>query len=292
MDSIAAMNHKSRNQPKYNAHPDKSNLIQPYFRNENPNVKIYLHTVEYCKKARFPVYKPLKYYYDNEEFSSNVLLKPATFASKPLVLVENIDSFDMARKIHFSINSTNKDHQQVLVLNLASDTKSGGGVQNGARAQEEDLYRKSNYFEANDPKLYPLETSAVIYSPLVHIIKDSSYNLLEEPCGVSCLAVAALRNPKLTTVGRALTYEKQMDRYVMQEKIEMIFKVAIKHGHTNLVLGALGCGVFNNPTEDVALMFKNALEKYAYYFERIGFAILAPAGNHNFNIFHRVIMNV
>ncbi|XWV25705.1 hypothetical protein QJ857_gp0031 [Tupanvirus soda lake] len=251
---------------------------------DNPLVSIYQHTIEYCRKEHFPVYRPCKYDFASSDFSDDVILsKVVPFENPAMVLVENIDSFDMARKL-------NNTDTKVMVLNLASDVSSGGGVVRGAKAQEEDLYRKSNYFEANSQNLYPLKNTEVVYSPLVHVIKDRNYKLLQTPYPVSCLAVAALRKPRLNKLPNGKdTYFFQSEKEIMQDKINMIFKVAIKHGHSDLVLGALGCGVFCNPNEEVALMFKNALNKYGHYFKRIGFAILSGSGNTNFDIFKNII---
>lgn len=251
---------------------------------KNPYISIYQDTVTHCVNCKFLVHEPLKYNYDSDEFTNdNFLAQYVPFDKLAKILVENIDSFDMARNMNSKV-------ERVLVLNLASDISPGGGVESGARAQEEDLYCKSNYFEANSRNLYPLRISEAIYSPIVHIIKDKTYKLLQEPYPVSCLAIAALQNPKLKILSEGkITYSNEKDMKIMQNKIDMIFKVAIKHGHKMLVLGALGCGVFNNPTEEVANMFKKSLNKYAPYFKTIGFAILCGPSNPNFTIFQNVI---
>jgi len=43
----------------------------------------------------------------------------------------------------------------------------------------------------------------------------------------------------------------------------------------NLILGAFGCGAFNNPPKLVAEIFRKLLidERYAMYFEKVVFAI-------------------
>lgn len=251
----------------------------------NQLIAIYKHTIDYCIKKRFPVYKPIKYQYDLEDFNDNKILSTQMAnldpTDQPKIFVENIDSFDMAIKM-------GKDN--ILILNLASSKKSGGGVINGAKAQEEDLYRKSNYFEANNQNMYPLDVFDVVYSPSVHIIKNSSYKLLNQSYRVSCLAVAAIHNPKLILSDELeLVYGRKIDMEIMQNKIDMIFKVAIKHGHKYLVLGALGCGVFHNPPKVVADMFKKSLDKYANYFDMIVFAILSTQSNDNYNIFKDIL---
>lgn len=59
------------------------------------------------------------------------------------------------------------------------------------------------------------------------------------PFQCSFIAVAGLRKPNLKN-GKY----NSIDRELMRKKIEMIFKTTIIYGHTNIVLGALGCGVF------------------------------------------------
>ena len=251
-----------------------------------PLIRVYQHTLKYCENDRFPRIPSTKYNYLDVEFSDDKFLeKYVSLAVPPKIMVENIDSFEMAIKIY---GSTNNDINP-LVLNLASDYKPGGGVGSGAKAQEEDLFRKSNYACVLDKGMYPLKTEEVVYSPSVFIIKDNVYDLLKVPVEVSCLAVAALRNPKITTSNGQEKYFRQIDAEVMQNKIDMIFKVALRHGNLDLVLGALGCGAFHNPPDDVANMFRKSIEKYGKYFRTIGFAILSKKDNPNYEIFNKII---
>jgi uncharacterized protein (TIGR02452 family) len=259
-------------------------------------VSVFRDTVNYCKKINFALQPAIKYDQFDTEFLENEFLEgKIAFDGQPIIFVDNIDSFDMAIKI-------GETNSPILVLNLASSSTSGGGVRRGARAQEEDLYRKSNYFEANSQDLYPMTMTQVIYSSLVHIIKNSNYQLLKKPFIISCLAVAAIKNPPIiksndnddnnnNNDNNDIKYAKDSDKKIMQEKINMIFKVAIKHGHTNLVLGALGCGVYKNPNREVAVMFRNSIDTYGKYFERIGFAVLSDRNNTNYKIFKEIITN-
>ena len=47
---------------------------------------------------------------------------------------------------------------KVCALNMASHKRPGGGVENGARAQEECLFRCSNLFDVVSKDFYPLNT--------------------------------------------------------------------------------------------------------------------------------------
>ena len=58
----------------------------------------------------------------------------------------NADSYTLARKRteQFSYELNRKGAKPILVLNLANPVNPGGGVRRGAKAQEEDLCRKSS----------------------------------------------------------------------------------------------------------------------------------------------------
>lgn len=76
----------------------------------------------------------------------------------------------------------------------------------------------------------------------------------------------------------------------MQNKIDMIFKVGIKHDHKQLVLGALGCGVFNNPTEEVAKMFKNPWTIIPIILPELASLFYPVQKNLNFEIFKKILI--
>lgn len=79
----------------------------------------------------------------------------------------------------------------------------------------------------------------------IHYNKINLNNIFQ----VDMLAMSALYNPitvggKLSKSDYYLTFTKY---YLTFTKIDNIFKFAISNSNTNLILGALACGVFNNP---------------------------------------------
>ncbi len=163
-----------------------------------------------------------------------------------------------------------------IVLNMANRKIPGGGVESGAGAQEECLFRSSNYALSLYPmrKYYPLDQNyGGIYSPAVTVFRGSEsngYPLLEKPFKVSFVAVAGLNRPHLIN-GKYNAIEKQG----MINKIRTILNIAAIHGHTILILSALGCGAFRNPPEEVAKLFKEELNSDIYNgrFSKVIFAI-------------------
>jgi len=92
------------------------------------NILIYQHTLNYCTKKKFPIELPIKYSSSDLEFNDNIFLADKPMFDNPAnIFVDNIDSFEMAIKMHRSDNIP-------LVLNLASDITPGGGVLHGALA--------------------------------------------------------------------------------------------------------------------------------------------------------------
>ena len=52
-----------------------------------------------------------------------------------------------------------------------------------------------------------------------------------------------------------------------------ILDCAVKEKCDVIILGAFGCGVFQNPVNIVAQVYKNLLKNYLYSFENVEFAI-------------------
>ena len=260
-----------------------------YGNRSNPSSKpfanIYFDTQQYCNQHFNRRIKEQSICYDihNIEQHDNVI--GVYNDGEPVIEVQNMDTLDAAEKLLNDNNSA-----KILVLNMASDYKPGGGVASGKTAQEECIFRRTNAFMTHPEEWYPLESSDVILSPSVTIVKDSYHQLLPQmdQKNVGMIAVAALRKPKLNGLAK---YYYDEDRLLMSTKIESIFKIAIIQNFDTLVLGALGCGVFNNPPEEVAQIFKSMIITYGKHFKRIVFAVLCvkPKDYDNFRIFENIL---
>jgi uncharacterized protein (TIGR02452 family) len=65
---------------------------------------------------------------------------------------------------------------------------------------------------------------------------------------------------------------------------------AAAKGADILVLGAFGCGAFQNDPEVVAKAYKTALEVFPKVFKQIEFAVYCPpTGSRNYDVFKKVI---
>jgi len=174
--------------------------------------------------------------------------------------VHNMDTIDCALL-----------YEKPLVLNLADDIYPGGWVNIGSSAQEESLFRRTNYHLTLTKNLYPIGKNDIIYSPNITILKTSRLELYTEPFPqMDFIACPAIKYPLLEDDG-SLSEE---DSEILEMKIKTILQVAIKYGYKAIVFGAMGCGAWQNPTEDVANIFKNVLHRYDGLVQNYVFAIL------------------
>lgn len=191
---------------------------------------------------------------------------------KTFIGVYNADTFDIAKAaIASGLNP--------LVLNMANHITPGGGVRNGACAQEECLFRRSNYFATLTKELYPLKDDEIIYSPDVTVFKSSEYKQCT-PWKCSCMASAALRR----TPAHSELYN-EAEHKSMLLKIKMMFHLAVLNGHDSMILGAFGCGAFHNPPAEVCNIFEEVILEYDGYFKEIVFAVMSRDDNPNYDVF-------
>ena len=190
--------------------------------------------------------------------------------------------------------------ERVAVLNFANAYHPGGGVEQGAMAQEECLCRSSNlyaaltcqyvltnYYKRNSRSRGPFGTDSVVYSKGVRVFKsdDAIPIPIEKAFDVDVITCAA---PYFNRT--AGTYNYAQYDTIFYSRIKNILEVAIGNDVDVLVLGAFGCGAFNNPPELVSDVFRRLLVKegYCHCFRTVVFAI-KPDGKNNFEIFHDVL---
>ena len=178
------------------------------------------------------------------------------------------------------------DGYRTAVLNFANAYSPGGGVAHGAMAQEECLCRSSNlyaalkmrylwrnYYKWNEKHTGDMGTDAVIWSPGVTVFKsdDAIPVLLEESFQVDVLTCAA---PYYDTRKKHPVTPERL-REVFDSRIRNILEVAASREVEVLILGAFGCGAFNNPPELVASSFREQLmdRGYGKFFRKVVFAI-------------------
>jgi uncharacterized protein (TIGR02452 family) len=161
-----------------------------------------------------------------------------------------------------------------LALNFANGFHPGGGFLSGARAQEEVLCRSSALYAtlAGDPMYAahrqrgrPDSTDWAIYSPDVPVFRRDDGALLERPWLLSFITCAA---PYAPSIGQPESGS------LLQARIACVLAIARAFGHAALVLGAWGCGAFENDPRRTAIDFRQALEsEFSGSFAEVVFAI-------------------
>ncbi|KIW04254.1 uncharacterized protein PV09_04559 [Verruconis gallopava] len=229
--------------------------------------------------------------------------------------VLNDDTLDVAIRLTREKTSP----ARVLVLNLASDITPGGGWLKGSLAQEESICYRSSLYLGLPKGVYPLPKQSAVYTPDVIIVRDAfgaGHQLIQkEPSEldvISVVSVAAIRRPEVMKAQKVYdgeiamreTFAREGDRELTKTKMRTILRIAGKYEHTHLVLGALGCGAFKNPTEEIAYCWREVLAEKEFeggWWEKVVFAVLdkgsdgdnaGRGGEGNFGTFERILGDV
>ncbi len=226
----------------------------------------------------------------NTEFYSNGPLDSEIKTSAKIAKIEvtNESATQSAQRL------LSQGLDNIVMLNFASGICPGGGYVSGAQAQEEDIMRRSGLYNCvkSKPDFYnknilascdssdaeaSVNTDGIIYSPQVPFFRDEDYSLLEKPYFVSVISC-----PAIQFYNKINDYERY--REVIKTRINKILLTAVRHSHCNLILGAWGCGAFNNDPEMIATIFAEEIKKYS--FDNICFAVLDNKdGFPTFNLF-------
>ncbi|SEP67169.1 TIGR02452 family protein [Streptomyces sp. yr375] len=203
-------------------------------------------------------------------------------AARAVVEVTGESSLEAARRL--------AGVDPVAVLNFSSARNPGGGYLNGAQAQEEALCRASalytclltarEFYDHHRAHRDPFYTDRVIHSPAVPVFRDDRGRLLDEPYTVGFLTAAA---PNAGVVRRTAPQRAAELPRALAGRAERVLETAAAYGYRHLVLGAWGCGVFQNDPAQVAGAFRALLGpggRFERTFEHVVFGVLdrTPGG--------------
>ncbi|QNS02885.1 TIGR02452 family protein [Streptomyces xanthii] len=211
------------------------------------------------------------------------------------ITVTGESSLDAARRM------TAARPEPVAVLNFASARNPGGGYLNGAQAQEEAVCRASALYAClvEVPEFYAhhradrdvFYTDRVIHAPAVPVFRDDTGRLLETPYEVGFLTSPA---PNAGVIAARTPDRVAQIPAALASRAERVLEVAAAHGYRRLVLGAWGCGVFQNDPAQVAEAFRALLTgRFAGAFDEIVFGVLdRTRGATTRSAFERVLTPV
>ena len=186
--------------------------------------------------------------------------------------------------------------RKICCLDFAN-SHSVGGAPWSAGAQEESMCRTSTlypclYAEKRDfyelhcdefdaGEIDEMGTDDLIYVPDVVVFKtDESVPKLKDEDSWFKTDVIVSAAPELDWGYDDIAYEK-----IMESRIKRILDVASKENVQVLILGAFGCGAFQNPPEVVSSIFARLIRKYD--FEIVEFAVFCRGDTKNFDVFQK-----
>lgn len=251
-----------------------------------------------------------------DKFDSLKTLTEASIKRQQVIKEADLVTFEANKypapcKIYVTKNGTmqaaaNYPGKKVAVLNFASATTPGGGVEKGASAQEECLCRVSNlflclsdqtvwepFYQAHRNECNNIHNDDIIYTPDVHIIKDDSYQdyIESDQFDVDVITCAAPNlgenpnNPFNVDAINPVTIRPEELFRVHYKRAAKIMQVAASKGVEVLILGAFGCGVFRNDPAVVAKAYKEALQNFRHAFKEVEFAIFCKWDWTNYTVF-------
>lgn len=202
---------------------------------------------------------------------------------------------------------------RICVHNFASATNPGGGVKKGSRAQEEAICRCSILYPVLDTKenwrrFYKFHrdrhdaryTDACIYTPGILVIKsdtDAPRRLAEDKWGrvdvITCAAPNLRERPGNAMNPSTGTQVHLSDKELLalhEKRGRHLLAIAAKQGAEILILGAFGCGAFQNEPRVVAEAYKKVLREFEGVFQEVHFAVYcSPRDMRNYEVFKKVI---
>jgi uncharacterized protein (TIGR02452 family) len=241
--------------------------------NREQRVRLAEQTVEIIKRGEYiaPSGRTIRIADEtNAAINNTKLYRPADFPAEINVVGNEVNTTievtaESTLEAAFRFVSANKDSRP-LCLNFASARNPGGGFLGGSQAQEESLARSSGLYASltSQMEMYAfnrrerslLYSDHMIYSPDVPVFRDDAGRLLESPYLASFITAPAVN---AGAVKQNEPNSVKLIQPTMATRLQKLLWVATEHQHKTLVLGAWGCGVFQNSPTMVASLFAEML---------------------------------
>ena len=193
---------------------------------------------------------------------------------------------------------------RTAVLNFASTSNPGGGVVNGASAQEESLCRCSTlYFCLNTQDMWdrfytphrkernPLHNDDCIYTPGVTVFKSDTdepkplperawYQVDVLTCAAPNLRPQPFNRLNPGDGDRSIKVSDEDLKILHCKRLNRILSIAAANNDQAIILGAFGCGAYMNDPEIVATAAKETISEFIYAFKTIEFAVYCDDTNY------------
>lgn len=209
--------------------------------------------------------------------------------------------------------------QKVCVLNFASATNAGGGVTKGSNAQEEAICRCSTLYPCisdskvtarfhdkhrdalKSDRLSALYNDDCIYTPRVTVFKSDADHpqllpdkLWYEVDIISCAAPNLRSKPSNAmnpdSGDKAVSIKPSELLELHKKRVRRILDIAGQNSAEVVILGAFGCGAFQNSPDIVAQAMREVVKDYLYHFKVVEFAVYcSPRDTKNYDAFKRIL---
>jgi len=214
-----------------------------------------------------------------------------------LVRIVNADTIDFAHSLMERYQSEGLD-RKVIVLNMANQFEAGGGFTRGRLAQEEALCFRTALYSQLDKKEYEtpdgfgtFTASVQLNVPVLRKGMDDGFAFLEpeERWNINVVSAAGYDRHKLPKEEQKAPLSPEQFAGV-HTKVNAILCAAANAGADAVILGALGCGAFANPPDQISMIFERVLRRFAGVFEYVYFAILAAPTDAKLNAFQNALV--
>ena len=211
-----------------------------------------------------------------------------------LVRIVNADVVDFVRALMDRYEAAGQD-RKVIALNMANQFNPGGGFIRGRIAQEEALCFRTALYTCLDKKEYEgpdgfgdFTASLQLDVPVLRKGLGDGFAFLkpEERWPLNIVSIASYDRHKLPKEEQRAPLSPEQYAGV-HTKISAVLAAAAHAGAQTVVLGALGCGAFANPPEQISQIFANVIRRFAGVFEHIYFAILADPSDVKLSWFQK-----
>ncbi len=237
-----------------------------------------------------------------------------TPALPPPKYEETVVSVNKYRSLETAMFFRRKEPEaRIGIHNFASATNPGGGVRNGSRAQEEALCRCTTllpvleteenlkrYYQFHRNRRDSIYTDACIYTPDIIAVKSDTdipkrldskrwqkFNVLT--CAAPNLRPRPNNAMNPGNARAAHVTDKELFE-IHVRRARHLLSVAAHHGIEILILGAFGCGAFQNDPAVVAQSYKAIIPDFNGIFEEISFAVYCtPRERKNYEIFSKIL---
>lgn len=193
--------------------------------------------------------------------------------------VSKVFKNDVVSCIKAAVSHAGKE-DKICVLNYASYSNPGGGFLKGSTAQEEALCYASGLYPClvKQGEWYAKhcnENHAMLYSDDYIYSINVPFVINGKVYFVDVISIAAPNYAK----------SKYAANDIMEDRMELLYKIPVRYGATTLLLGAWGCGVFGNETDVIANKWKDLSVRYNGLYKEIVHPVI---DDENYKVFRKI----